>query len=188
MSAVTRLTLVTHALTDAVRAARFPADESLDPQGLRAIQRSAGLPAALRPEAIRIGPEARTAETAAALGVCGAVEPALADLDCGRWAGAAMDAIPAESVAAWLTDPGFRGHGGESRTDLVDRVRAWLEQVAAQPQRILAVTHPAVVRACVLIALDAPAHSFWRVDVPPLSVTTLHHHGAWTLRNTACPL
>ncbi len=47
----------------------------------------------------------------------------------------------------------------------------------------MAVTHPAVVRAAMLIALDAPPKSFWRIDVTPVSRTALHFRGhAWKLR------
>jgi broad specificity phosphatase PhoE len=189
MSEVTRLTLVTHAITDAVQAARFPADEPLNALGHRAVERSAGLPDTTRPDSIRIGPEVRTTETAAALSLPGEVDPALADLDHGRWAGAGLDTLAMTDMAAWLTDPEFRGHGGESLTDLIQRVRTWLEHVAREPLRLVAITHPAVVRAAVLLTLDAPARSFWRLDIPPLSATTLHHRGgSWTLRGTACPL
>ncbi|MQY27857.1 histidine phosphatase family protein [Nocardia aurantia] len=186
MNAVTRLTLVTHAITDAVQAARFPADEPLNALGRRAADRAAGLPCATHPDLIRLAPELRATETAAALRLPGEIDPALADLHHGRWAGTSMDTVPAEDLTAWLTDPEFRGHGGESLTDLLDRVRAWLDRTVEEPGRIVAVTHPAIARACVLIALDSPARSFWRLDIPPLSVTTLHHRGTgWTVRGTA---
>ena len=46
----------------------------------------------------------------------------------------------------------------------------------------MAVTHPAVIRAVILIALDAPPKSFWRIDIAPASRTVLHFRGRWTLR------
>ena len=49
--------------------------------------------------------------------------------------------------------------------------------------RITAVTHPAVVRAAIMLTLDATANSFWRIDIEPVSTTLLHFRGgAWTLR------
>ena len=51
---------------------------------------------------------------------------------------------------------------------------------------MVAVTHPAVIRAAILIALDAPPKSFWRIDIAPVSRTVMHFRGhAWTLRSTA---
>jgi broad specificity phosphatase PhoE len=50
--------------------------------------------------------------------------------------------------------------------------------------RLVAVTHPAVIRAAILIALDAPPKSFWRIDIAPVSRTVMHFRGhAWTLRS-----
>ncbi|WP_165614143.1 histidine phosphatase family protein, partial [Mycolicibacterium holsaticum] len=50
--------------------------------------------------------------------------------------------------------------------------------------RLVAVTHPAVVRAAVLTALEAPPKSFWRIDIAPVSRTVMHYRGhAWTLRS-----
>jgi broad specificity phosphatase PhoE len=48
---------------------------------------------------------------------------------------------------------------------------------------VVAVTHPAVIRAAILTALDAPPKSFWRIDIGPVSRTVMHHRGqAWTVR------
>jgi len=59
-----------------------------------------------------------------------------------------------------------------------------MESLASRRGRVVAVTHPAVVRAAILVALDAPAKSFWRVDIAPVSRTVLHFRGhAWTLRS-----
>jgi broad specificity phosphatase PhoE len=49
--------------------------------------------------------------------------------------------------------------------------------------RTVAVTHPAVIRAAILLALDTQAKSFWRMDIKPLSHTDMHFRGGrWTLR------
>ncbi|MEU1207434.1 histidine phosphatase family protein [Nocardia sp. NPDC005825] len=185
MSAVTRLTLVTHAITEAVQSARFPADEPLNPLGSRSVERAGGLPGP-EPATVLCAPELRAEQTCRALGLTGTPEPALRDVDHGDWTGKAMDDLAPEQLMGWLTDPGFREHGGESITGLIDRVGDWLHGLAGRGDRIVAVTHPAIVRAAVLRTLDAPPQSFWRLDIPPLSATTLHHRGpAWTLRATA---
>ncbi|MFI5776319.1 histidine phosphatase family protein [Nocardia sp. NPDC051570] len=189
MSEVTRLALVTHAVTEAVTAARFPADEPLSEPGARAVARAARPVRLERAELVVTAPELRTRQTAEGLGLAATSEPALGDWRCGDWSGRSMDALAPEDLMAWLTDPAHRPPGGESIVELLERVRTWLGTLTASPRRIAAVTHPAIVRAVVLLALDAPPKSLWRVDIPPLSVTTLHGRpSAWTLRTTAHPL
>ena len=179
MGAVVRLLLVSHAATEALLAARFPVDEPLSDSGRAAAGRLAGLSAA----SVLVAPELRTRETASVLGLDARVEPELRDLGCGEWAGRTLDSLRPEEINGWLSDPTFHPPGGEPITDLVGRMRGWLTGVAATGVDTLAVTHPAVVRAAVIAALDAPAQSLWRLDVPPLSVTRLHHRGEWTLRS-----
>ena len=106
-------------------------------------------------------------------------------MDCGSWRGLALDEVTPDNLAVWLSDPAASPHGGESVVDVVTRVRGWLDSVADIGGRVVAVTHPAVIRAAVLIALDAPPKSFWRIDIAPVAHTLLHHRGgAWTLRST----
>ncbi|GCE39115.1 phosphoglycerate mutase family, putative [Rhodococcus wratislaviensis] len=68
-------------------------------------------------------PETRTIQTAKELGIIAEPASALRDLDYGRWAGLEMDEIPQDQLLTWLTDPTACLHGGESITDLIDRVR-----------------------------------------------------------------
>jgi broad specificity phosphatase PhoE len=68
---------------------------------------------------------------------------------------------------------------------LLARVSGWLDSVADLGERVVAVTHPAVIRAVLLIALDTPPKSFWRIDIAPTSRTVLHYRGGnWRLRST----
>nr|WP_308248627.1 MULTISPECIES: histidine phosphatase family protein [Nocardia] len=178
MQTVLRVDLVGHGLTEAVRKARFPVDEPLDESGRGAL-RAYSVPEGAQ---VRTGPERRARETAETLGVVGELDARLRDLDAGSWRGTEMSSLAQDQLFAWLTDPEFRGHGGESVTDLVDRVRFWLAEIASAGRDTVAVTHPAVVRAVLLVVLDSPPKSFWRMDVPPASVTRLHYRGNWTLR------
>lgn len=178
MSEVLRLTLLSHATTEAIRLARFPEDEPLNDVGRRDCAKFLPLMA----DRVWCAPERRTMETAAALGLTAQPEPALHDLDTAIWRGRTIDEVAAADLTAWLTDPEAKPHGGESITDLIDRVRDWQSQLVTSTASALIVTHPAVVRAMVLIALDAPPKAFWRIDVPPLGTTRLHHRGTWTLR------
>ncbi|AMO59294.1 fructose-2,6-bisphosphatase [Mycolicibacterium phlei] len=182
MSEVVRLTLVSHAMTDAMSAGRFPTDEPLNALG----HRQADAAIELGPvDAAFTGPEKRTRQTAELLGLAAEVDGRLADLDCGRWRGDVLGGVRPADLAVWLTDPARAPHGGESVVDLIERVRGWLDSVTARRGRLVAVTHPAVVRAALLVVLDAPPKSFWRIDIEPVSRTVLHYRGhAWTLRSS----
>ncbi|MFC8047440.1 histidine phosphatase family protein [Nocardia sp. NPDC057353] len=175
MAGTVRLDLVSHGITAALRAGRFPDDEPL-------LDTWAVEPLTRPPAVVLCGPERRAVRTAELLGVRAEVDPGLRDLDAGEWRGREMGELPPEQVHAWLTDPAFDGHGGESVVAVVARVAEWMRDVAAGARPVLAVTHPAVVRAAVAHALGAPPSAFWRVDVPPGSRTRLHFRGAWTLR------
>jgi broad specificity phosphatase PhoE len=96
-----------------------------------------------------------------------------------------LGGVGSADLAIWLTDPTRAPHGGESVVELIERVRDWMNTLTTRHSRLVAVTHPAVVRAAILIALDAPAKSFWRIDIAPVSRTVMHFRGhAWTLRTT----
>lgn len=183
-----RLLLVRHAATPATRALTFPADEALDERGLAD---AAGLAAALPadPGDVLCSPAARCTGTAGAAGLNEVVVDArLAESDFGTWAGRSLEEVHGEDLdaaRAWMTDPDAAPHGGESLTDFSTRVASWLDEQATFDGRAVAITHGGVIKAAVVHALGAPVMSFWRVDVAPLSITTLHaHDGRWTVVRT----
>lgn len=185
----TRLTLISHAPTQAQRRAAFPADESLEEQEFAKV-------AALGWQAPRVqgiwsAPERQTQQTAQALGLSATIAPELRDCDYGAWRGRELDELQSaepESVMAWLTDAAASPHGGESIVDLINRVGRWLDE-QRDAGHTLAVTHPAVIRGAIVHALQTQAQSFWRIDIAPLSLTDLRFNGrVWTVRSTACPL
>jgi broad specificity phosphatase PhoE len=179
-----RLTLICHAATAATRGAAFPADEGIEPG---AAELAARLRRADRPwTRAWTSPALCARQTAAALGLEATVHSGLRDCGYGRWSGRKLADVQAEDpdgVAAWLADAAATPHGGEARSALLARVAAWLRERVAESGRIVAVTHPAVIRAAVMAVLDVPAAAFWRIDVEPLSVTELRSDGTrWTLR------
>lgn len=182
----TRLTLIAHASTRAIRQAVFPSpDNPLDEPG------AAG--------AIRLGtrlgrvdqtwssPALACVQTAAALGLDADCRVALRDCDYGRWRGRAIQDVAAEepdALGAWLSDPASPPGGGEPFADQLERVAHWLDEDAgSRPGRFIAVTHTSVIRAAILTALRAPASSFARIDVAPLSASQLTRgpRGYWAL-------
>ena len=183
MTDVVRLTLVSHAMTDAMVAGRFPADEPLNDGGRRQAGAAAGLDINRATRQLA-APERRARLTAELLGLQAGVEPRLADLDYGRWRGEALGGVGAERLEAWRADPTQAPPGGESIVALIDRVARWLDSLTFNALRTAAVTHPAVIRAAIVAILDAPPESFWRIDIAPLSRTVMHFRGqAWTLRS-----
>jgi broad specificity phosphatase PhoE len=178
-----RLTLIAHGATTATRAAAFPQDEPVEAPALSS--------AALLGRRLRrtdrtwTSPALRARQTAAALSLDAAVNPSLRDCDYGRWAGRTLTDVQAEepaSVAAWLSDAEAAPHGGESLSDLFRRVSAWMNERIREEGNTIAVTHAAVIRVAILHVLHAPAPSFWRIDIEPLSVTKLRGDGTrWTL-------
>jgi broad specificity phosphatase PhoE len=180
----TRLLLVAHAATTATRRAAFPLDEPIEPAARELALRLA--PGLGRSERAYAAPERRAQETAVALGLTPETQLLLADIDLGRWKGRSFDEMLAEgpdAIAAWTSDPASRAHGGESVEELIARVRSWLDHQREEHGRVVAVTHPAIIRAAVVIALGAPPASFWRIDAGPLTRTELRSdERRWTLR------
>jgi broad specificity phosphatase PhoE len=180
----TRLKLLCHASTSAVRNAAFPADEPLDPQGQK---RLAAIPHHHFRHAHRYltSPALRAVQTAEALGFDATIEAVLRDSDYGKWTGLAFDEVQAQqpdAVAEWIRDPASAPHGGESVIALIARVSTWLEAQQAVPGITVAVTHASVIRAAIVGALHAEPRSFWHIDIAPLSLTELSANGGrWTL-------
>jgi broad specificity phosphatase PhoE len=187
MPETTRLRLVCHAATAAVRTSAFPADEPID---AKARQKLAPPPFRLgRADRCWTSPALRARQTADGLALDAAVEPMLRDCDYGRWAGRSFDEVRAEepdAIAEWLRDPACAPHGGESILTLIERAAAWLDRESRTPGRILAITHASFIRAAVVHAIEAPPRSFWRIDIAPLSLVRLSAgHGRWSLASIA---
>jgi broad specificity phosphatase PhoE len=185
-----RLLLLRHASTAAVRRAAFPLDEPLDAAGVAAASALAGRLG--RGEAMS-SPALRARATAEAAGLVAAAEVgALAECDFGAWGGRTLAEVwesdPA-AAEAWMTAPDAAPHGGESLSELLERVGEWLAGQVDLDGRGLAVTHGGVIKAAVVNALGAGFEAFWRVDALPLHVTELHgRDGRWTVARVNAPV
>jgi broad specificity phosphatase PhoE len=177
-----RLLMIAHAETTATRRAAFPAGEGLDARGRDA----AAAFAVPRHDLAFASPAPAARETAAVLALAAQELAALDDLDVGTWAGRSLaDVAAADPVGAeaFLADPTFAGHGGESLAALIARVGACLDTWREHSGSLVAVSHAAVLRAAVLAVLGAPASAFWRIDVPPLGALAFTSDGRrWALR------
>ncbi|MGB3696110.1 MAG: histidine phosphatase family protein [Gordonia sp. (in: high G+C Gram-positive bacteria)] len=113
------------------RAVQFGGEhDHLDERGRRD---AAALVSSLRgaAEPTLVGPEPSVVQTAAACLPRYAVHAEFASLDVGRWRGRSPESIEGTDLAAWFTDPDWRGHGGESVRAFIARIRAAV--VAAAP-------------------------------------------------------
>ncbi|MFI5956707.1 histidine phosphatase family protein [Cryptosporangium sp. NPDC051539] len=185
-----RLTLLTHPATESLVTSTFPHDDPLLPAGLRAAKDAAARLTAYRSAGWRCGPALRCRQTVAALGATDvSIDDALDECDFGSWRGRTIDELAAadpSGLEAWLTDPDAAPHGGESVRDLLYRATKWLDEVGTGPVRTVGVTHAAMVKAVLVVALSAPPAAFWRLDVAPLTRTDLSGRpGSWTVRRTA---
>ncbi|MEU1464437.1 histidine phosphatase family protein [Streptomyces sp. NPDC005727] len=137
-------------------------------------------------------PSIRCSQAADAFGLAAASEPALRDLDVGRWCGRTVGDIAAsdpDGFTAWLTDPDAAPHEGESVRQLCSRIATWLSGVASDTGHALAITEAAVVRAALIHALAVPARNFWHVHVPPLSAVSLRwRDGCWDVQLGHAPV
>jgi broad specificity phosphatase PhoE len=128
-------------------------------------------------------PAACARDTARAFGIEPRVASELADLDYGQWRGRRLADIADETpheLAAWTRDPNAAPHGGESFVQLLARVGRWLDALDPTAS-VVAVTHASVIRAALIHALRAPALSFSRIEIAPLSVVELRRSTrGWT--------
>ncbi|MFF3320719.1 histidine phosphatase family protein [Streptomyces sp. NPDC002889] len=175
-----RVTLVSPAMNQAVRQARFDDDLPLDQAGLASLEQAAGMSGRGY-----VSTSARCRATAQGLGLEAEPLAELAGCDMGRWRGLRLDEVAAAeeaAVAAWLTDPSAAPHGGESVRGLRIRIGDWLDSLADGDGRVVCVVEPDVVRAAVVHALSAPDQAFWRLDVRPLTATELSGRaGRWNV-------
>lgn len=182
-----RVTLISAAISEALREARFDDGSPVDASGLRAARAVADAGAVPGADRVWVSPTVRCRQTARGLGLEDGVDmPELAGLGVGRWRGLTLGEVSAaepEAVADWLTDPTSAPHGGESVRAFCERVATLLDAAGEHDGRIVAVVEPEVVRALVVRVLGAPESAFWRVDVAPLGATEFSgRSGRWNVR------
>jgi broad specificity phosphatase PhoE len=179
-----RLHLLCVASTPPIRSGSFPSDTPLDARARKALGALAGtLPAF---DNTWTAPEISAMQTAQILGFRAETTPMLRDCHFGRWAGQSLlDVQTAEpaALAAWLEDPTAAPHGGDSFAVVVDRVQAWMDGLLDVSGSVLAITHPAVIRATIVSALGAGLHAQRHIDIAPLTRVKLSSDGRrWTLQ------
>jgi broad specificity phosphatase PhoE len=119
-----------------------------------------------------------------------ALLPALRDCDYGAWAGSKFDDVLAQdgdAVSKWMRDFEAAPPGGESMASVIRRVADRLDDEIAVSGQSIIVTHPTIIRAAIIHAIQALTTSFWRIDIAPLSITRLSGiQGRWNLTCAGC--
>ncbi len=123
----------------------------------------------------------RTMETAAilaSLSVRPQAAPELREFSYGEWEGltlkeaeASDPALFAKRIARSRQD--FAAPGGETTTDVLNRVRRFVERTRAcsgPGDRLLVAAHGGSIRALLVCLLDLPIDHFWRFRIDPASL------------------
>src|SRR6201989_1327335 len=133
----------------------------------------------------------RTAEeVAAARGLPGLPDDGCRETDFGAWEGLTFAEVrerwPSE-MARWLADPSVAPPGGESFTQVSERVTAALHRVLAERagQTVLIVSHVTPIKTLVAAALLAPPAALYRMhlDVAALSEVDWYARAPAVLRS-----
>jgi len=127
-------------------------------------------------------PLVRARQTAGALGLDLPidVDERWIEVDYGQFEGQALASVPAETWARWRADPAFRPPGGESLTEVGNRVRAACDELFARPDEgaragadVVVVSHVSPIKAAVAWALGAGDEVVWRLYLATASVTRI---------------
>lgn len=184
----TYLNFICSALRLNPRAAKFGSDSDLE---IVERQRLAAYVAEMRekPRLIYAAPDRNAQQTAQM--ICGNVEviAELADLDFGNWRGAVLTDVAKsdpEGLANWMSDPSQAPHGGESLAEFIQRMKQWLDCKLAWGGAHTLVASQSTIRALTVAALGAPAVSFWKLDIAPLTNTSFSSDARrWSVRSVA---
>jgi broad specificity phosphatase PhoE len=165
-----------------MRTGGFPGpDTPLDDAGRR---KAAGLrvPAADR---FRVAPERAALDTAEAMQLAAVTEASLRDLDFGRWTGrdfAELMAEAPEAFARWMGDPASATPEGEPLSASIARADDWLRTLEKSDDTLCAIAGPSFIRSALAAAIGLPPASALRIDIAPLSATTLSFNRLWRLQ------
>jgi len=121
-------------------------------------------------------PLRRARDTAAAIAAAHrlavVVDERLIELDYGDWDGLALTDVPAESWAAWRTDPDFAPPNGERLRDVGTRVAAFCSELLGD-ELVIAVSHVSPIKAAVCGALRVDERVTWQMQLDVASVTRI---------------
>ncbi|UTV59324.1 histidine phosphatase family protein [Burkholderia arboris] len=178
------LYLIAHASTRAMRTGTFPDDDPLDAHGLAEAAALRDRWTSIAGSLVLCSPARCARQTADALGLRSETDDALRDIDYRNWRGKRLHDLARDlpdELGTWIGDPSAAPHGGESFEAAMRRVGTWLNALR-HDRDIVAITHAPIVRAAAAHALRMDSRAATRIDVAPLSCTTLvASPDGWTL-------
>ncbi len=187
MTREARFWLIRHAPVDGPRGLIHDSDAPAD---TRDAARLAGLRAQLPAAAFVVcSPARRTWDTALALRLAPAKEPAFREQDLGAWTGRRHDDLAEEFGAAyrdfWRSPASSRPPGGESFVDQIARVAVGLARLPAGDSVL--VVHSGTIRAALAIGLDIAPELALRFVIDPLSLTRIDRLDSdWRIVSVNC--
>jgi len=170
------LIVVRHGRTDANAAGLLQGhlDRPLDVYG-RAQAAAAG-PVLAGVDRIVVSPLLRARETAEQIALASGAEVEVderwIELDYGDYDGQSLRDVPATIWQRWRSDPDFVPPGGESISQMAERVAAGADALAAEAvdHDIAVVTHVGPIKSAVAWALGVGPETFWRTHVATASI------------------
>lgn len=176
------LTLVSAGATLAGKRGLFPAH---DPLTASSLAKAKNLMLDTRSCEIWNGPDRASRETAEAMGLLSVTEHLLSDVDYGQWAGRTISDVAdqePERFQQWIA--GAPPPDGCGVQDMSIRIHRWLFGHLHRRGRSIAIVSPNVARACLLTVLGVPLNELFRLDVRPLTVSTMTSNGqSWRVRS-----
>jgi broad specificity phosphatase PhoE/ribonuclease HI len=125
----------------------------------------------------------QTAEIVAEhLGVDVVVEQDIRECAFGEWDGMTFDDVQSqdgEALTRWLASTSVAPPGGESFDEVELRVRAARDRIVERYEgsTLVLVTHVTPLKTLLRLALDAPAHTYYRIEIRPASLSTISWFG-----------
>jgi alpha-ribazole phosphatase/probable phosphoglycerate mutase len=178
-----RILLVRHGKTEWNGFSRFQgkSDVPLDDEGKCQAELLAARLAGWEPAAVFSSTLSRARETAEVLvsrnpGVSPLLRENLAESGFGTWEGRSIHEIESadpESFRRWMDSP-FENPppGGESFASVEFRVRSALDEIlSTDGERIVVVSHGGILRAMLVLLLDLPLRTVWRMKIANCSLT-----------------
>jgi broad specificity phosphatase PhoE len=147
-------------------------DPPLTPQGLEQAAALAKLPFVAGAARVVSSPLTRCRETAAAFGLPVDLDDRWAEIEYGEWEGRRFGELPASDWERWRLDPSWSPPGGESLTAVGHRVRAAIDDLAAEIEGrdVVVVSHVSPIKAALAWALGAGDELAWRIHLAVGSV------------------
>lgn len=168
-------------------------DIPLSPAGREAVRRRVVPPRFMNFRWLT-SPLVRASETAALLGVAAEPDPALTEMDFGRWEGRTLAAVRAEDPEGVAANEAagldFRPPEGESPREVQGRLNDLGRRLLLDGRDAAAVCHKGVIRAAMALAIDwdMTGKPPVRLDWGAAHLFLLDGSGHWTLERANIPL